>query len=322
MQSDQVRCAAAIGICSPVIVVAPVVLRELDDAELDRILVHEWAHIQRRDDIARVFQFLVNAVAGFNPAVWWISRRLDLEREVACDDLVIETTGSRRAYAKSLMKLAGIPERPLDLTLVSAALSAPALTSRILRLLDDRRNVSTGRSTMTLAVAASGLLILALVLAGTQPVTLMATTTQIVSSSDEIFLPISSTTVNEAVIPVDRASSVPRASADSNIPPQGQELIRDQKELVASISNEPIAKASETVPLTGRPLGFDATAPVSLADHSLALSPSTKGTTETPVAPWTAAANAGKALGRSSQERAVGAATFFTRIGKNIGGAF
>jgi hypothetical protein len=163
---------------------------------------------------------------------------------------------------------------------------------------------------------------LAFVLAGTQPLTLMATTTQVVSSSDEVFLPTSSTTVNEGITPVDRAGDAPRVSADSNTPQQEQQPIRVQMEPVASASNEPIAEAVEAVPLAGRSLGFDATAPVSLTEHSQSPTSPTKGTTETPVAPWTAAANAGKALGRSSQQRAVGAASFFTRIGKNIGGSF
>ena len=347
--SDEVRCAAAIGLRSPVIAVAPLVLRELDDEELDRILVHEWAHIQRRDDIARLFQLLVNVLVGFNPAVWWIGRRLELEREVACDDLVIEITGGRTAYAKSLMKLAAVPGRPLDLTLVSSALSAPKLSIRILRLLDGRRNVSTRRSTTALALAAPGLVVLALTLASVKPVTLAATKSQLVPASTESFLPPSSTSVKEGVAPADSTANVFRSVTDSDTLQRRAQQSSPKREPVASASSEPVSEAPErgsaqpmpttprapdrsnlnvdqVAPLTGRPVAIDVTlsAPVPFALHSG--SPPSKnsiqGTTEVTVSPWSAAANAGTALGRTSQQAATRTAGFFTRLGKNLGGSF
>ena len=48
--SDDVRAAAVLGLTSPSIAVAPSALDALSDQELDQIVVHEWAHVQRRDD--------------------------------------------------------------------------------------------------------------------------------------------------------------------------------------------------------------------------------------------------------------------------------
>jgi hypothetical protein len=348
MVSDEVRCAAAIGLSAPVIAVAPVVLRELDDEELDRILVHEWAHVQRRDDLARVFQLLVNVLVGFNPAVWWIGRRLELEREVACDDLVIEITGVRTLYAKSLMKLIAVPGRRRDLALVSAALSAPNLTTRILRLLDRRRNVSTRRSFVALALASSGLLVLALTLASVKPVTLDAAS-QPGSRSEEPFISLSTANVKGHVEPVDSTGNALRGLPDPNPLQDTQRQRSVKQEGVRSDSNEPVSEATERVsrqpmstmprqvdepslnvnqspPLAGRPVTIDVTpsAPVLFAPDS-GSPPSkniTQGTTEVTISPWSAAANAGTALGRTSQQAATRTAGFFTKLSKNLGGSF
>ena len=125
-----------LGLTSPSIAVAPVALGALSDEELDQIVVHEWAHVHRRDDIARLVQRMIVAFAGLHPAVWWIDRQLHLERETACDDWAVNATGSARALAVCLTKLASLPGRPSDTVLVPAALASSELTTRVVRLLE------------------------------------------------------------------------------------------------------------------------------------------------------------------------------------------
>lgn len=50
--SDRVRAAGVLGGGRPVIAIRPRLVEELSAADLDRVLVHEWAHVQRRDDLA------------------------------------------------------------------------------------------------------------------------------------------------------------------------------------------------------------------------------------------------------------------------------
>src|SRR5262249_54897488 len=97
--SADVQSAAVLGCVRPVIAIAPVLVDRLEDDELDRVVIHEWAHVQRRDDLANLVQLGVWAIAGWHPAVWWLDRQLRLEREVACDDMVVALTGSAKAYA-------------------------------------------------------------------------------------------------------------------------------------------------------------------------------------------------------------------------------
>ena len=162
------RAAAVLGLTSPSIVVAPSALAALDDHELDQIVVHEWAHVQRRDDLARLVQRVIVALSGLHPAVWWIDRQLNLERETACDDWAINATGSARGLAVCLTKLAAMPGRPADAVLLPAALLSSELTTRVVRLLDRGRNTSTTHAAGAAMLVAPVLGALALAVASVQ----------------------------------------------------------------------------------------------------------------------------------------------------------
>ncbi len=70
------------------------------------LLEHERAHIERRDMLAALAQRLTLALLWWSPALYWISRRIDEEREVACDESAVDRTGDARAFARSLTKQA------------------------------------------------------------------------------------------------------------------------------------------------------------------------------------------------------------------------
>ena len=101
--SERVSVPAAIGFFKPMIVLPAWALRELTPAELNVILLHEFAHLRRGDAWTNLLQKFVRAVFLFHPAVWWIERRLSLEREMACDDQVLAETANPRGYAKCLI---------------------------------------------------------------------------------------------------------------------------------------------------------------------------------------------------------------------------
>jgi beta-lactamase regulating signal transducer with metallopeptidase domain len=104
--SDDVRIPTALGFFTPAIVLPSWTLRDLSQAELGVIVLHELAHLRRRDDWTNLAQQFVKALFFFHPAVWWIDRRLALEREIACDDMVLEQTVNARIYAASLVSIA------------------------------------------------------------------------------------------------------------------------------------------------------------------------------------------------------------------------
>ncbi len=73
--------------------------------QIESILAHELAHIQRQDYLVNILQTLVEILGFYHPAVWWVSRQIRIEREHCCDDLAVKLCGNSMAYARALTHL-------------------------------------------------------------------------------------------------------------------------------------------------------------------------------------------------------------------------
>ena len=145
--SDEVEVPTAIGLLRPAVVLPRWVIEELSAAELNQILLHELAHLRRFDDWTNLAQKIVKALFFFHPAVWWIERKISLEREMACDDAVLEETENPRAYAECLAHLAEKTFVQRSIALAQAALGKMRQTSlRVAQILSGDRKGATGRS--------------------------------------------------------------------------------------------------------------------------------------------------------------------------------
>ena len=102
--SAEVAIPVATGPGRPSILIPARLLEELSDDDLEQIVLHEAAHLARRDDYALMAQRGLEAVLALHPVVRWIGRQIDLEREIACDDLAVEATGCPRLYAACLTR--------------------------------------------------------------------------------------------------------------------------------------------------------------------------------------------------------------------------
>jgi uncharacterized protein (TIGR03435 family) len=82
--------------------------RGLDQAlsrdQLHAVLLHEWHHARRHDNLTAAVQMTVEAVCWFHPAVWWIGRQLIEERERACDQGVLEQAPAAD-YAEAILNV-------------------------------------------------------------------------------------------------------------------------------------------------------------------------------------------------------------------------
>ena len=171
--SEDLAGACALGFRRPVILVGRQLADALDDDALDQIVMHEQAHLTRYDDWLRLIQAIVRSVAGLHPAVWWLSRRIDLDREAACDDHVVSRTGSARQYASALLDAAATAgSQSMAPAIVPGAIArASALRLRVSWLLDPRR--ARGTRATPIAVVAMTLPVL-VVLASPQFAPLVA----------------------------------------------------------------------------------------------------------------------------------------------------
>jgi beta-lactamase regulating signal transducer with metallopeptidase domain len=104
--SDDVQVPSVVGLLSPTLLLPLRLLSELDDGEIDAILAHELSHVRRRDLLANVAQRLVSTLLFFHPVARSISRTIDRDREVCCDDLVTGIGVPRRTYARALARVA------------------------------------------------------------------------------------------------------------------------------------------------------------------------------------------------------------------------
>jgi beta-lactamase regulating signal transducer with metallopeptidase domain len=104
--SDAVDAPSVIGFFHPAVVVPRSLWNQLTPAELQQVILHEVAHLDRGDDWTNLLQKLLRALSPLNPALFWVERNLCLERERACDDAVLDAAGNPRAYASCLTKLA------------------------------------------------------------------------------------------------------------------------------------------------------------------------------------------------------------------------
>jgi bla regulator protein BlaR1 len=102
-ESGLAKAPVMIGHLKPVILLPIGLLTALGPSEVEAILIHELAHIRRRDYLVNVLQYLLETFFFFNPAVLWVSAQIRRERENCCDDIVLEQTGNQIAYIKALV---------------------------------------------------------------------------------------------------------------------------------------------------------------------------------------------------------------------------
>jgi hypothetical protein len=113
-----------------------------DPARLTPVLRHEIAHLQRLDDWFNLGQQALKALFGFHPVVHWISRRISLEREIACDDHVLSAGQKPREYARVLTEFATQSRGRVWSAAPAAWNRKSQLTERVNMILKSNRSVS------------------------------------------------------------------------------------------------------------------------------------------------------------------------------------
>ena len=104
--SHDVDSPGVVGILWPTLLIPASMVTGVPVEEWRVILAHELAHIRRHDYLFNLLQMLVEAALFFNPAVWWISRQMRIEREACCDRVAAEIAGQPVDVAKTLLRVA------------------------------------------------------------------------------------------------------------------------------------------------------------------------------------------------------------------------
>jgi len=134
--SERVREATAVGFWRPIVLLPLAWLAKLPPQALEAIIAHELAHIRRWDLWVNLYQRVLETLLFYHPAVWWISRRVGLEREMCCDEMALAATGGRIEYANALNLAARLYTRSPQ-----PALAASFMGEKKMNLLARVRNV-------------------------------------------------------------------------------------------------------------------------------------------------------------------------------------
>lgn len=156
--SDRVDSLVVLGWLKPVVLVPAAALLALPPEAVEALLVHELAHVRRRDFLANLIQNLAEALLFYHPAVWWLSRRIRQEREHCCDDAAVRACGDPILYASALVGLEELRSQPNLIPDLAPAASGGKLMSRIQRILRPR---STSTQLAPLAALLPALLLAA-----------------------------------------------------------------------------------------------------------------------------------------------------------------
>jgi hypothetical protein len=298
-------------------------------------VIHEWAHVQRHDDVANCVQAFVRVIAGWHPAIWWVDRRLRAEREAACDEAAVQVTGSSKAYAACLARLAELKFEAQALP-VPGALSASNLRRRVTHVLRRQGFASLGRDRAAVAATLGGVLACTLALSthriGVRPGSNGGQTvvepgsdggqTRLEPAFDDGRAGVG---LQARLDPVSTRGVAARAR--QRVAPKPAVGIRSgvtgltlpaSRGLAAPAPSDGPADAEATAVDSGQTADAAASEPSTAMPHMEETSPRQPA----PATPWGAASDAGTAIGHGSQKAAVTTAGFFTKLGKKIAASF
>jgi bla regulator protein blaR1 len=121
------------------------------------VMAHELTHVKRRDCLMQALAQLACAVYWFNPLVWFAAWRLRVERELACDDDVLEAGAKASDYASHLVEIASSFGADNCGSPVAVGMACSHLESRVRSILDPnaRRRGVNGLKVALAAVTAA-----------------------------------------------------------------------------------------------------------------------------------------------------------------------
>ncbi|WP_316796773.1 M56 family metallopeptidase [Pedobacter agri] len=154
--SSIINVPLVIGYLKPVVLFPLALVNQLDNDQVEAILIHELSHIRRNDFLLNLIKTAIETLLFYNPFVWMAGRFIHIEREHACDDLVLKITGKPLNYAHALLKLELLKDKNSPAYALAATGKTQNLYQRIKRITNMKTNYLNAKQQMaalTLGVA-------------------------------------------------------------------------------------------------------------------------------------------------------------------------
>lgn len=211
--SGSVSGPIATGIVWPRILIPEGISEQVGAAQLRDVLMHEVAHIERRDQVMVWLQNLAAVVFWIHPLVRVLNRQLGQAREEVCDNYVLSATDAP-SYSRTLLTLAQLTQTPRLLPgVVGLFTSRWELENRISGLLDERRR----RGTRLSGSGAAGITLMALLAAVVVSQSRVSLANSPVAEEDALTVPVAVDDEPSAESPAS-ADGVSDSEADAAAP--------------------------------------------------------------------------------------------------------
>jgi beta-lactamase regulating signal transducer with metallopeptidase domain len=103
--SNRIAVPAASGWLRPAVLI-PACLLDLPAAQFEALVLHELAHLRRRDALVESVIGLLECLFFFHPAVWWLTRQVRVAREQCCDQSAVAAGAEPDGLARALLAVA------------------------------------------------------------------------------------------------------------------------------------------------------------------------------------------------------------------------
>lgn len=124
-----------IGLARKLVILPAGLLEDVQAADLDVVLAHEFAHIRRHDFLKNLLCELIALPVSYHPLLWVMRDRVTESREMVCDHMAAESS-NRNQYARSLLRLARLllAGRPVTTPHAIGIFDSNSFERRLMRL--------------------------------------------------------------------------------------------------------------------------------------------------------------------------------------------
>ncbi|MGA7525093.1 MAG: M56 family metallopeptidase [Acidobacteriaceae bacterium] len=140
--SPRIPGPVTMGFIRKMILLPPGMLARVGEAEWNTVMAHEFAHIRRNDFLKNLFYEALTLPVSYHPLVAFTRERVTASREMVCDRMAAEMTGTAQ-YARSLLRLATALSgaRPARVPHALGIFDTNLLERRLMQLTEKRNEV-------------------------------------------------------------------------------------------------------------------------------------------------------------------------------------
>jgi len=258
-RSDRAQLPMTLGIFRPTILL-PVAAADYSMSRRSAVLLHEIAHVRRRDCASQLVGQLAAAAFWWNPLVWIACRHMRLLSERASDDLVLDAGARPSDYAHDLLEIARGLHKEWATPLGSVTMAHRSrFEERLLAILDPRlaRKAVSSRFVLAAGIGASPLVLslaLAVPTAATPPTRAAAAQAEVPETPEPAEPAVQAQEAQEPQEPeepqapeVPQAAEVPQEAEEAEEPETAEERAAREmaKAALAEALDDPEASVRE-----------------------------------------------------------------------------